>query len=490
MTAQAVNIQVDVCDRVLWLASKPKRVKIAVGGRGSTKSTGVGDIMLGYCANGERICCGREFQNSIDDSVHENLKIEIDRLGLDSVLIPSANRIESVNGGEIFYKGIARNITSLKSLAGVKRFWIEEGEAVSKSSLKVLTPSVRSSAKSNVSDITDPPEIWITMNRGSSKDAVAQKYLKRAEKDLAAKGWYEDDMVMVVEVNWRDNPWFPPELEQERLDDLENLPRAEYDHIWEGSYSDTVDNAIIEPEWFDACIDAHIKLGFEPLGQERIAYDPADSGDDKAVAYSHGAVVLDVRATGTGLIDTATDWATTFAIEKKPDVFTWDADGMGMGLKRQITDAFKGKRIEIEAFRGSEGVDNPDQIYERVASEVKNPKRNKETFINKRAQYYWTLRDRIFRTYLAIKKGERVFNPDDLISFSSNIEQLSALRAELCRIPRKFNSSGRIQLMTKQEMKKLDIDSPNMADAVMMLQRPVEIKKAKAAPIKFTGWSN
>jgi len=159
-----------------------------------------------------------------------------------------------------------------------------------------------------------------------------------------------------------------------------------------------------------------------------------------------------------------------------------------MGLKRQISDAFKGKKIMVEAFRGSEGVDRPNQTYERLNIEVKNPKKNKETFINKRAQYYWMLRDRIYRTFLAVDKGERVFNPDDLISFSSDIKELSGLRAELCRIPRKFNNSGRIQLMSKPEMKKLEIDSPNMADAVMMLMRPIDVKR-KYVEIKSVGWN-
>jgi hypothetical protein len=39
----------------------------------------------------------------------------------------------------------------------------------------------------------------------------------------------------VVKANWRDNPWFTAELEQERLDCLRMQP-DQYDHIWEGGY--------------------------------------------------------------------------------------------------------------------------------------------------------------------------------------------------------------------------------------------------------------
>jgi phage terminase large subunit len=487
-------IPLELAEGIAWLASKPKRVKIAVGGRASTKSTGVGDCMLMFADHGERICCTREFQNSIEESVHENLKLEIDRLSLHTKFIIQASKILAVNGGELFYRGLARNITSLKSIAGVNKLWIEEGESVSKKSLKVLTPSIRTSARDNVVEIDDddgdPPEIWITMNRGTTKDAVSVKYLKRAEKELARCGRYEDDLVMIVEVNYQDNPWFPPEMEQERSDDFENMPRAEYDAVWNGRYADTVENAIIEPEWFDACIDAHITLGFEALGQERVAYDPADTGDNKAWGHAHGPVIVDVRDTDQGRIDTATDQATSYANDIRPDVFSWDGDGIGMGLKRQIADAFKGKKIELEVFRGGEGCDHPERKYDPVGKDVdiKKQKTNKEMFANKRAQYYWMLRDRCFRTYLAVTKGERVFNPDDLISFSSDIEQLDQLRTEVCTVPRKYVGSGRVQILSKPDMLKLDIDSPNMADVVMMLMRQVEVQK-KTEKQTYQGWN-
>jgi phage terminase large subunit len=352
-------------------------------------------------------------------------------------------------------------------LEGFNVAWVEEAHTLSASSLKMLRPTIR--AKDS--------ELWFSWNPRRKTDPV----------DLLFRAGDLPTGAVVVKSNWNDNPWFPAVLEQERQDDYRNLPRDEYDHVWEGGYSDTIPNAIILPAWFDACVDAHIKLGFKPLGQERVSYDPADSGDAKAVAHSHGSVILDARSTLEGRIDTATDWALTYAIDRKPDIFTWDADGMGMGLKRQITDAMTGKKIEIEAFRGSEAADNPESIYQRVDSEVKQPKTNKETFINKRTQYYWTLRDRMLRTFKAIDGGERVNNTDDLISFSSEIAELDALRSELCSIPRKYNSSGRIQLMTKQEMLKMDISSPNLADAVMMTQRAVQPRK-KATAIRFEGW--
>ena len=471
------DIEAKIPEKIAWLLSKPKRIKIAVGGRGSGKSIGVGDIMLMFCDHGERVCCTREFQNSIDDSVHETLKQEAERLDVEG-LSTTNNNIYSSAGGEIFYKGLARNITSLKSLAGVNRLWIEEGESVSDKSLKVLTPSVRSGA----SDEGDPPEIWITMNRGSREDAVAKKYLARAEKELARTGYYEDNLIMVVEVNYQDNPWFPAELEQERADDEKNLSPDEYDHIWNGHYNETVERAIIKKQWFDAAIDAHIKLNFKPTGATVASFDPADEGgDSKGFAVRKGFHYYDVDEIIAHDGNEACDEACDRAIKEGVDLFVWDGDGMGALLRRQIGDSFKGKRTDLRMYKGSNSVEDPKQKYDGLDSlgSKDKPKQNMDTFYNKRAQYYMKLANRFEKTYRAVVKGEYI-DPDELISISSDIPLLDKLRSECCRIPRKPNGTGKIQLMSKKEMKdKHDIDSPGMADCLAMGEEIPEVRKVK-----------
>jgi len=464
------DIDLRITDKIAWLLSKPKRIKIAVGGRGSAKSIGVGDIMLMFADHGERICCTREFQNTIDDSVHESLKQEIDRLGVDG-LNEQNNNIYSSSGGEIFYKGLARNITSLKSLAGVKRLWIEEGESVSEKSLKVLTPSIRSSAAANLEEDGDPPEIWITMNRNSRQDAIAKKYLSRAEKDLERKGFYEDDLIMVVQVNYQDNPWFPVELEQERLDDKANLSEDEYDHIWGGQYDETVDRAIIKKAWFDAAIDAHVKLGINPTGAVVASHDPADEGgDSKGYACRKGILYTDIDEIVAKDGNEACDVATARAIAANADLFVWDGDGMGALLRRQISDSFNGIKCELRMYKGSNEVEDKKQKYDGLQSlgSKDKPKTNGDTFFNKRAQYYMKLAQRFYNTWLAVEKGQYI-DPDSIISISSDIKLIDKLRSEVCRIPRKPNGAGKIQLMSKKDMKdKYDIDSPGMADCLAM----------------------
>lgn len=156
------------------------------------------------------------------------------------------------------------------------------------------------------------------------------------------------------------------------------------------------------------------------------------------------------------------------------DRYTWDCDGLGVSLNRQTVDAFKDKRVSVTQFKGSEGPDNPDAIYQPAMGNGEAPqKKNKDVFRNKRAQYYTVLRDKIYATYRAVtNEAERYKDPEEMISFCSDIPALKKLRSELCRMPIKPRSDGLVELYTKQEMKtRFKLPSPNLADAVMMLMR-------------------
>lgn len=465
------TIRVEVAAKILPLIQKPKMMKVAVGGRGGTKSVAFADVFLRYCDAGERLCCAREHQNTIEDSVHALLKDRIDKKGIDERYVVEANKIYSWSGGEIFYRGLSRNITGFKSAHGIKRLWIEEGQGLSEDTIITVLPTIREEGS----------EIWISANRGASNDAFSRLILKQAEKDLQGQGYYEDDEVLIVEINWWDNPWFPEGLDKLRRKQKLTMTTAMYEHVWNGAYSDTVEDAIIEPEWFDACIDAHEKLGFKPEGIEIVSYDPFDGGQDAGgLAHRHGSVFVHVDESEEGRVNENCDWALDYAQEVKPDAFIWDGDGVGAGLKRQITTALGEKKVDIHMFGGGKAIANPKQKYDPTPDMVMKAKTNQETFYNRRAQRYWNLRDRVYRTYLAIQDGTYT-DPGELISFSSKIKKLDQLRAELCQIPRKRGGTGKIQLKTKLEMEAMGIDSPNMADACMQTMdvESIKVKRKK-----------
>ena len=457
----------------------PKRFKVAIGGRGSGKSMSFADVcLMDAQTKGIKTACFREFQVSMDDSVHSLLVGEIDRLGLAG--FETQNTQILYEGQEAFkFRGLARNPEGIKSMHGFRRFWVEEAQTISADSLKALTPTLR----------TDDSEIWFSANPRSIADPFSQRFIKPFERQLRTDGYYEDDLHLIVWINYNDNPFFPPVLEQERAYDQAHLSTALYRHIWLGEFYDEVEDTIIPVDWFESAIDAHIKLGWKAEGAIIASHDPSDlGGDSKGYAVRHGNVVLNVTEKVTGDSNEGMDWAISQALKDRADYFVWDCDGLGVSLKRQVDAALEGKKIDYVMYKGSEAAEDPDVPYSDGGNQ--RARSNRDTFANKRAQYWWRLRDRFEATHRDVTKGQYI-NPDELISLSSGIEKLDQLRAEVCRIPLKRNNSGKIQIMSKIEMAKkpYEIPSPNMGDSLMMAMYRPKPKLAEVKQIKFKGWA-
>jgi phage terminase large subunit len=473
-------LKIECVDKLGVLLQKKKRFKILVGGRASTKTIFVSDVVLSDLMRAKRWCCAREFQASIDDSVHQTLTDEIKRLDMTGFEVKKTEIVHS-SGGSNFYKGLSRNITSLKGI-NCHGLWIEEGEGLTSQTLKVLTASIRitpleAKEARMRGEIVEAPEIWITMNRGSRSDPVSKKFLARAETELARCGYYEDDLMIVIEINYPDNPWFLESgLEVERLDDRDKMSIAEYESKWLGKYYDEVEGSIIKPEWFDACIDAHklphLQNVFRDEGATVAAHDLSGTGgDSKGFASRTGSIVKRVVESYVGEVDEGVDWAIALAKSEGADCFVWDGDGMGAGSKSQIDKAFKGTKTKYHMFKGSlSGRGQDDAMIEfRPAKGDNEAVYYYQQFKNNRAQFYIDkLARRIYNTYRCVVRGEYI-DPDDMLSIDSDgVDDMDALRSQVCRVPRVKNNNGLEQIMAKADMKKNGIESPGGADSLMM----------------------
>lgn len=432
---------------------------VLIGGRSSGKTTGAAQLLLRNCqVFGEDLICLREFQTSIAQSVHKAIKNAVSRTGAQGITVLD-NKIKVGDKNEIIFNGMARNPTSIKSAEDYRFAWVEEAEAISQESLDALIPTIRKHKS----------QIWFTANPGSSTDPFSRRFINPYKSELDKYGYYEDDLHLIIMCNWRDNPWHDEEQEMVRLHDFATKDRAEYDHIWEGAFNDHVEGSIIKAEWFDAAIDAHEVLGFKPRGQKILTHDPSDSGDPRAILIRHGSVILDAQENDRDDVNDACDWALDITINNRCDVFRWDCDGLGLTLKRQVSQSLTNRSIRYEMFRGSETVERPNDIYQPVDGDREfDKKKLYEVFKNQRAYCWWTLRDRFYNVYRAIIHKEYI-DPDNLISISSDIQLIPKLRSEICRIPKKPNGNGLIQIMSKEEMKnKFKIESPNLGDCGMM----------------------
>jgi phage terminase large subunit len=94
-------------------------------------------------------------------------------------------------------------------------------------------------------------------------------------------------------------------------------------------------------------------------------------------------------------------------------------------------------------------------------------------FYNVKAQAWWALAERFRKTFKAVREGGE-FNPDEMISLPSGLPHLEQLRAELSRPRVDYGDNGKVQVESKAQMKKRQIPSPNLADALVMCYAPIK----------------
>lgn len=207
---------------------QPKRYKVIHGGRGSAKSWSVARALVSIGATKPiRVLCARETQKSIQESVHRLLKDQIESLGLDQFYTIQENKILGTNGTEFTFAGIRQQgVANLKSYEGTDICWVEEAQVVTKKSWDVLIPTIRKPGS----------EIWVTFNPELDTDETFSRFVVRPPEES-----------IVIQMNWQDNPWFPPELDKERRQWLDRDPVG-YLTTWEGKCRPAVEGAIYANE--------------------------------------------------------------------------------------------------------------------------------------------------------------------------------------------------------------------------------------------------
>lgn len=243
------------------------------------------------------------------------------------------------------------------------------------------------------------------------------------------------------------------------------------------NFSASLTGIVIPPEWVQAAIDAHIKLGIEPTGIRELGLDIADEGRDiNAAAGRHGIVInlCEGRSgVGSDILETVR-WAFLLCDENNYSQVKYDADGLGAGargdarLENEKREERNTSKIKFIPFRGGGELVDPDkEVYPKAVGSpyetIKGPL-NKDFFLNPKAQSWWALRKRFSLTYRAVVKGEE-FDPDSIISISSKINNLTKLTQELSQPTYKTNSVGKILIDKMPEGAR----SPNYADAVMIV---------------------
>lgn len=263
--------RLQIPDKLVPLFSGEADTRGAHGGRGSAKSrtfakmTAVRAYMWDRAKRSGIILCARQFQNSLADSSLEEIKTAIRETDW---LVPHFEIGETfirTKSGRISYAfaGLDRNIDSIKSKSRLLLAWVEEAETVTEEAWVKLIPTLRE----------EDSELWITWNPEREDSATN----KRFHSKLAP----HDDRTKIVELNWRDNPWFPDILERQRLKDKSERPHS-YGHIWEGEFVQTQEGAYYGPSLLIAKEQG--RIGFVPEDPTLVVRLYADIGGTGAKA--------------------------------------------------------------------------------------------------------------------------------------------------------------------------------------------------------------
>jgi phage terminase large subunit len=237
----------------------------AFGGRGSAKTrsfakmTAVRGYQWSQAGEEGLIVGGREYMNSLDESSMAEIKAAIlsepwlaDHYDIGEKYIRTRDRRI-----EYDFIGLRHNIDSVKSKARIKLLWVDEAEPVSDTAWQKAIPSVRE----------EDAEIWVTWNPESKTSATHKRFREKPA-----------DRSKIVEINWRDNPWFPAILDRRRVEDQRDRPDS-YDHVWEGGFRTHFEGAYFASQLTEARAKGRVgTLAADPLMTYRAFWDIGGTG--------------------------------------------------------------------------------------------------------------------------------------------------------------------------------------------------------------------
>lgn len=223
----------------------PARYKGAHGGRGSGKSHFFAEMLIERCVMKRTdAVCVREVQKSLAQSVKKLLELKIEALGVGQLFDIKQDYIVTPHGGRIIFQGMQNHTAdTIKSLEGYDIAWVEEAQTLSQRSLDLLRPTIRKEGS----------ELWFSWNPNSEKDPV----------DVLLRGESVPPGAIIVQANYRDNPWLPSVLLMEVAYDQKRDP-DKFAHVWLGGYQRNSEARVFR-NWtvddFEAPTGATFRLG-------------------------------------------------------------------------------------------------------------------------------------------------------------------------------------------------------------------------------------
>ncbi|HVD04285.1 MAG TPA: hypothetical protein VNF75_09180 [Candidatus Dormibacteraeota bacterium] len=204
-----------------------------------------------------------------------------------------------------------------------------------------------------------------------------------------------------------------------------------------GEFADSNEDSVIPLSWVEAAFERWKRwkaTGDEAEGQVVIGVDPARFGTDKtAIAVRQGQVILSLER--HALEDTMATTGRVAAKLKPGARAVVDSIGIGAG----VLDRLREQGLGAEGFNASEASSGHDRSGELA-------------FLNRRSEAWWGLRELLDPAY----DSDLCLVPDD------------QLLGDLCAPRWTVTSSGKVQIESKDQIRKRVGRSTDAGDAVVM----------------------
>lgn len=381
------------------------------GGRGSAKTQSVARLLLAIADQRRvRIVCGREVQNTIEESVYTvladlirtyNMTFKVQKNGIHQLVTHSTFK----------FKGFQdRGAVNIKGIEGADIVWVDEAQSITKLTLDTLIPTIRKNKS----------KLIFTMNRFMRDDAVVNELAGRSD-------------CLHIKINYFENPYCPLTLKNE-AEIMKNKSEREYRHIWLGEPLATAGDYLFN---FDKLHEAYDIQAFGDIfvRQRVLGIDFAAQGNDQCVA-----TVLDRLSNQHWRVTEQIAWDEPDAMistgkivnliaTHKPTITVLDVGGMGHVVHNRLTEV----GMKVHRFDGA-STQGIDKIH----------------YVNARAEMYYILKDWFDLGFLILNK-----------QYPEIVRQAEKIRM-------KFRSDGRRLIQSKVDMKKDEFFSPDDLDSLGM----------------------
>jgi hypothetical protein len=285
-------------------------------------------------------------------------------------------------------------------------------------------------------------------------------------------------------IDWRDHP--------EKTQHWYNERRAKYEregmlHIFaqevDRDYAASLSNGIIPMQYIQAAVDAHLRIPCLMMRPDAIpdawmaGLDIADGGIDRnALAKRQWIILREISEWGERDPGVSTRRAIVSTRIHQNIRVMYDAIGVGSGVKTEYNRITIDEKLSAPKFVAWNAGDSVVKPFERLIPDDPQSLKNKDFFQNLKAQAWWSLYQRFYKTWkciVALESGGTIpmpnYPPDELISLDSSIPLLEQLKKELAQAQRTQSSS----LKTLVDKTPDGTKSPNLADAVVMAYFPL-----------------